>query len=275
MPLSQNNVQFSSLLRPEGTACGQKAKSGWHLPGQHGSFAQNSVKRTRPPVSNPDSFIDEVAEEVRKDQLYALARRYGWIVGLVILLAVGGAAVNEYFKAQTIAEAQARGGAIEAALQRETPQERAEALAPLAQQEEDAAIVALFLQVDATAEAGDVEAAEALLEPALTHEDPVLADLARLKLLGLMAERDAPAADRLPIAEALIANQSAFTLLALEQRAIALVEQGDRDGAIADLSQINASSEATDTLRERAQMLLQALGADAPGQARLVTGDTE
>ncbi|MBB5516501.1 hypothetical protein FHS89_002532 [Rubricella aquisinus] len=226
-------------------------------------------------MSNPDSFLDEVAEEVRKDQLYALARRYGWIVGVVILLAVGGAAVNEYLKAQTKAEAQARGGAIEAALQLDTPEARADALAPLTQQEADAAIVALFLQVDATAEAGNVVEAEALLEPALTHSDPVLADLARLKLLGLMAERDAPATERLPIAEALIANQSAFTLLALEQRAIARVEQGDRDGAIADLSQIDASSEATETLRERAQMLLQALGADAPGQPRLVTGATE
>lgn len=224
-------------------------------------------------MSNSDSFIDEVAEEVRKDRLYGLARRYGWIVAVVILAIVGGAAANEYLKAKAVADAQARGGAIELALEADTPEGRIAALAPLAQQDADAAIVALFLQADAEAELGNVAAAEALLEPVLTNEDVLIADLARLKTLGLMAERDARATERLPIAEALIAGQSAFTLLALEQRAIARIELGERDGAIADLRQIDSDSEVTETLRERVQMLLQALGAAPQGEARLVTED--
>ena len=46
-------------------------------------------------MSNSDSFIDEVTEEVRKDRLFQLFRRYGWIAGVVIVLIVGGAAWNE------------------------------------------------------------------------------------------------------------------------------------------------------------------------------------
>ena len=67
-------------------------------------------------MSNTDSFIEEVTEEVRRDRLYALMRRYGWIAVLAILLLVGGAAWNEWRKAQAQARAAAFGDAILAAL---------------------------------------------------------------------------------------------------------------------------------------------------------------
>ena len=36
-------------------------------------------------MSDTDSFIDEVNEEVRRDRLYHLLRRYGWIAALAIV----------------------------------------------------------------------------------------------------------------------------------------------------------------------------------------------
>jgi len=63
-------------------------------------------------VSNTDSFIDEVTEEVRRDRLFALMRRYGWIAVLAILLLVGGAAWNEWRKAREASLAQAAGDAL-------------------------------------------------------------------------------------------------------------------------------------------------------------------
>lgn len=54
-------------------------------------------------MSNPDSFIEEVAEEVRRDRMSRLMRKYGWIGVLAVVLIVGGAAFNEYRKAQEIA----------------------------------------------------------------------------------------------------------------------------------------------------------------------------
>jgi len=41
-------------------------------------------------LSNPDSFIDEVTEEVRRDRLFRLFRKYGWIGVVIILGLVGG-----------------------------------------------------------------------------------------------------------------------------------------------------------------------------------------
>ena len=43
-------------------------------------------------MSETDSFIDEVTEEVRRDKLFALFRKYGWIGIAAVLLIVGGAA---------------------------------------------------------------------------------------------------------------------------------------------------------------------------------------
>ena len=67
-------------------------------------------------MSNNESFIDEVTEEVRRDKLYAGLRKYGWIGILGVLLLVGGASVNEWMKARERAAAEAAGDAILAAV---------------------------------------------------------------------------------------------------------------------------------------------------------------
>ena len=50
-------------------------------------------------MSNPESFIDEVNEELKRDRLFALMRKYAWIAVLAVVLIVGGAAWNEWRKA--------------------------------------------------------------------------------------------------------------------------------------------------------------------------------
>ncbi|MBC7675342.1 MAG: hypothetical protein H7173_04675, partial [Rhodoferax sp.] len=47
-------------------------------------------------MSNNESFIDEVTEEVRRDKLFAMFRRYGWIGVLLVVGIVGGAAWTEW-----------------------------------------------------------------------------------------------------------------------------------------------------------------------------------
>jgi len=63
-------------------------------------------------LSQSDSFIEEVTEEVRRERLFALARRYGWIVVLALVLVIGGAAALEWRKAQARAAAQVLGDRI-------------------------------------------------------------------------------------------------------------------------------------------------------------------
>ena len=68
-----------------------------------------------------DSFIDEVTEEVRRDRLFALFRRFGWIALAIILIIVAGTAWREYSQAQSRAAAQAWGDAVLAAQRSENP----------------------------------------------------------------------------------------------------------------------------------------------------------
>ena len=80
-------------------------------------------------MSNTDSFIEEVTDEVRRDKLYAALRKYGWIGILAVAAIVGGAAYSEYNKAQARAQAEATGDSMLAALQLDESAERAAALA--------------------------------------------------------------------------------------------------------------------------------------------------
>ena len=54
-------------------------------------------------MSQNESFIDEVSEELRRDRLFALFRRWAWLGILIVVVAVGGAAWNEWRKARAAA----------------------------------------------------------------------------------------------------------------------------------------------------------------------------
>ena len=43
-------------------------------------------------VSDTDSFIEEVTEEVRRDRLYKFLRKYAWVGILAVVTIVGGTA---------------------------------------------------------------------------------------------------------------------------------------------------------------------------------------
>ena len=51
-------------------------------------------------VSDTDSFLQEVSEELRRDRLYRNIRKYGWLAILLVVLVVGGATYREYLKSK-------------------------------------------------------------------------------------------------------------------------------------------------------------------------------
>ncbi len=123
-------------------------------------------------MSNPDSFIEEVTEEVRRDRLFRLFRKYGWIGVVVILGLVGGTAWTEWTKARDASRAQTFGDAVIDALDHGAPEERREALAVVPSDAEQTAILNLILASDpdedkaATLAALDKVANDATLTPA-------------------------------------------------------------------------------------------------------------
>ena len=83
-------------------------------------------------MSDTDSFIDEVTEEVRRDRLFLLLRRYGWIGIAAVVAIVAGASWREYSRAQDGAAAQALGDSMTMALEIEDASGRAAALGAIA-----------------------------------------------------------------------------------------------------------------------------------------------
>ena len=211
-------------------------------------------------VSNSDSFIDEVTEELRRDQLFRLIRRYGWIAILLVLILVGGAAVNEIRKARAASEAQALGDRILAALTQDGAADRVKALEKIEAEGDRASVIAL-LEAGEQLDAGEAEAAEqALSAVAMDAAQPTIyRHLAELKLILIQGDR-LPPAERLARLETLAAPGAPFRLLAEEQMALAEISAGDKDAALMRLNAIVADGEVTAGLRRRASQLIVALG---------------
>lgn len=213
-------------------------------------------------MANEDSFINEVSEEVRRDRLFALMRRYGWIAILLVIVVVGGATWNEWRKASAQAAAEAKGDALITALQSETAEGRAAALKEIEPTGEPAsqAILAL-LSAAAEQEAEDPEGAAAALDALIADPDApqVYRDIALLKRV-MTGTETMTAQDRIDRLQPLLAPGNPFRLLATEQRAFAEVELGNSDAALASLQGILSDAEATEDLRRRARQLIVALG---------------
>lgn len=216
-------------------------------------------------MSNPDSFIEEVTEEVRRDRLFRLFRKYGWIGVVVIIGLVGGTAWTEWSKAREASRAQAFGDALIDALDQGTPEERREALAAVPAGGEQTAILNLILASDpnedkaATLAALEKVANDATLSPAYR-------DLAVLRRV-LVAGSDLPVADRRTALDGIAVAGRPYRVLAAEQLAYLLIEDGKPDEAIAALSALMQDQEASGALRARLGQMITALGGTVPETA--------
>lgn len=217
-------------------------------------------------MSDSDSFINEVSEEVRRDRLFATMKKYGWIAILAVVLLVAGAAWTEYRAAQTRAAAEATGDALLSALATNDPEARAAALEGLPQTGESAA-AGLLITAAAQQEAGDTAAAMQTLDALAGRAEvpAIYRDLAAFKAAMLDAGNDVAA--RRARLEPLAAPGQPFALLAQEQLALADLAADDRDSAVTRLTAILNDAGVTQGLRDRVQTLMVALGETLPEAA--------
>jgi len=214
-------------------------------------------------MSNSDSFIDEVTEELRREQMMAKLKKYGWIAVAAVLLIVGGAAFSEYSKAQDRARAEALGDGMLAALDGTEPQERVSALQAVeAPQPRAAAVLALITASEQLA-AEDLEGAIANLDAVAVNGDipPVYRQIAQFKSLTLQADTmDASA--RKQGFEALGTGGGALRLMAQEQLALIAIQEGETQTAIDTYQAILSDAQVTPDLQQRALQVIVALGGE-------------
>lgn len=210
-------------------------------------------------MSNPDSFIDEVTEELRRDRVAGFLRRFGWLIVLAVLVLVGGAAWNEWRKASAQASAQAFGDTVLAALDNDAATDRAAALEQIATTGAQGGMVNLMR----AAQLFDTDRAAALAALQAASQDTALPDAYR-QLAGLKyviaAGADVPTSERRMTLDRLSQPGQPFRPLALEQTALLELEAGNRDAALAILTDLLAQADVTEALRRRVTQLNIALG---------------
>jgi hypothetical protein len=213
-------------------------------------------------LSNPESFIDEVTEEVRRDKLFRTFRKYGWIGIVLVLAVVGGSAWNEWRKAQDAARAEAFGDAVSSALDLPDAPARRAALATVSADGAQAAVLQLILASDPEK---DVPATLAALDGVIADQGQpeIYRDLATLRRV-VVAGDAMPLADRRAALEGIAVAGRPFRVLADEQLAYLLLEEGKADEAITALTALAQDQEASSALRGRAAQVIVALGGEPP-----------
>ena len=213
-------------------------------------------------LSNPDSFIDEVTEEVRRDKLFAFFRRYGWIGVVLALLVVGGAAYREWDKARSAAAAETYGDAVLAAVETPDAAGRKAALEAVTTAGDGRIVQALLAAANAEQQGDKATALTALQSLADDGSVPQnYRDLATLKRV-MLAGAGMQAADRIALMQDVATPGRPFRPLALEQIAMVEIETGNTDTGIRHLRDVLQEPLVSQALRSRVSQVIVALGAD-------------
>ncbi len=230
--------------------------------GKSWSFGVEARKNPEQELSNPDSFIDEVKEEVRKDRLYRHLRRYGWIGALVVVVIVGGTAYREWTTERDRVAAESLGDSIVAAQAMATPAQRIVELDNISIENSDARAIRDLIVAAAMVEGDrDTDALDRLASIAADPEvSEVYRELALLKSLAIRQGTDRPE-DVLTDLERMIESNSEFRLLALEMKAHVLESMGRLDEAVAILRGLLSESSLPQDLSRRVTRLLSQLDA--------------
>lgn len=229
------------------------------------------------PDPTQEALFREVDEDLRHEQMTRLWKAYGnWLITaavLIVAVVAGYQGWQAWERSNRAAEALAFEQAIAGAA--DTPRQAADALAAMADGASTGyASVARLDRAALLLETGARDDALATLQ-ALAGDgraDPVIRDMARV-LWGLAALEGSedPAAVASFVAP-LVAPGNAFQASAMEVQALAALQAGDTDKAVALYQDLSQLATAPAGLRERAGELLAALGqtpeAAEPAQAQ-------
>ncbi|MDA9609442.1 hypothetical protein N9S42_00450 [Paracoccaceae bacterium] len=214
-------------------------------------------------MSDTDSFLQEVSEELRRDRLYRNIRKYGWLAILLVVLVVGGAAYREYLKSKAETAAQLFGTNIIDALAEKNIDDRISKLQKINAPGDNAKVVIAML-LSAELNGSESATLEKSSLSTITEDSSIDAhyrELLNFKILLGSAE-SLSLEERATAFEALSKPGNPFRLLAEEQLALIELEQGYVDNAVEKISQILLDAELTAGLRNRATQMMIALGKD-------------
>ena len=205
-------------------------------------------------MSNNDSFIEEVTEEVRRDKLYLFLKRYGWI-GLVFILSIIFASiVTEIRSSNRIEKARNFGDALAISLNKSANKNSGS----LTKDEKsllnsNPVVGQLFKAVKAENNGDSGEAIASYREISNQDSMPLnIKDFAKLKIV-ILSESTDPQTENILLD--LISPNNPFYLLALEQKVMKNISDKNWIEADSDLDLILTDPNSSQNLKFRASQL--------------------
>ncbi len=217
-------------------------------------------------MSESDSFIQEVSEEVRRDAMFSAWRKYGPFVIAAVVIAVVGAAGKGWWDSSIATQKGELGGTMIAADVIEDPAEQATAFADVAASGEYGyPVLARIRQAAALAQAGELDAAVEAYEMvnASADADIRFRDLAELRIL-MLRSGTMPAPEMLARISPLTEEGSAWRAPALEFEAAAFLRNDEPSRAVESLRELLDLPNVLPTIAGRAQELIDAISATLP-----------
>jgi len=207
-----------------------------------------------------DSFIREVNEELRQDQIKALGRRYGPLaIGAAVLVVLATAAWVVYDHWST-SRANQSGDLFQEALELSQEGKNEEALKTLEELENSGygayPMLARLRTATALADMGKPEEAIAKFDEVANDDaaPAAIRDMARLRAALLLVDHGSYA-DVAARVEALTAEGNPMRHIAREALALAAWKEGNRENALSLFEQIINDPESPPGARGRAEMM--------------------
>ena len=210
-------------------------------------------------MSENESFIAEVTEEVRRDKLYLLLKRYGWIPVILIITVILASIFIEIRNNAKVIEAENLGDLLASSLSGDT---EVKAILSNDISSTPKSLIALLLEAKISENKLEYHTAIAAYETVLSREEipTSLKDFVKFKLVLLV--KDDPMRIKKLIGD-LINPDGSFHLLALEQKV--LIEIGEKrwNEAVANLNLILADPEVSQGMITRATQIKKAIRLDS------------
>ena len=204
-------------------------------------------------MSENESFIDEVTEEVRRDKLYLFLKKYGWIPALGVILIVATSIVVEIRNNSLVLESEKRGDILAQALI--TNEEGKINFFDISEEfTDDSALIPSLLKSKLFEQNQNLSEAMSAYESLLnnTELNPGFRNFVKFKLLLLL--KDDPVRSEELLGD-LIAPDNAFRLLALEQKVLKQINEGSWEKAQKSLYLIKNDPNSSQSLLSRVDQI--------------------
>ena len=216
---------------------------------------------------NDEAFLREVDEELRREQMQTMWKRYGRLALILVVLGLAAFAAFLFWRAETQKKAEERSEQLSAAIadiqagRKTAAGQKVDAL--IADGGKGYRVLGLFTKAAIVADKGDTKAAAALYARVAADEEVAqpFRDIALIRQTLTEYDQLKPqqVIDRLkPLTE----KDNAFFGTAAELTAIALIQTNRSAEAGRLLATIAADTDTPQSLRDRAERLAVSLGAD-------------